>query len=318
MPFLWALWLCRFVQTSAAVLLVGTAVVRLLASGTGLDPAVAGWRALTWASGASLLVAGAVQLGLTAAEMSGEPLTQIFSHGSLRAVLGGTRFGAVWTVRMGLAAGWLVLALAADWLRRSGRRRLPAALEAAGALLAVTVLGSLVFAGHAQASEKSAWLLPVAVGHAVAAGVWPGGLLPLLRLLGQARRRPSLVPAAVVVARRFSRLSVVAVGVLALGGVLNGIGMVGTLTALWTSPYGRLVLCKVALFALMIGLGAVNRRLVRWQGSADPARTVRRLWRNVAVECALAVGVLLATEALGTGAPPLPAAFQVRALKNTS
>ncbi len=308
MPFLWALWLCRFVQTSAAVLLVGTAVLRLLASGTGLDPVVSGWRALAWASGVLLLVAGTWQLGLTAAEMSGEPLARIFSNGVLREVLGGTHFGAVWIVRMGLVAGWLVFALAAARLRRYGRRRAPAALEMAGSLLAVAVLGSLVLAGHAQASEKSAWLLPVAVCHAVAAGAWPGGLLPLLLLLGQAQRRAFLVPAAVVVTRRFSRLSVVAVGVLAFSGALNGVGMVGTFAALWTSPYGRLVLCKVALFALMIGLGAINRRLVRRQDPADGARTMVLLWRNVAVECALAVGVLLATEALGTSAPPMPAA----------
>ena len=83
--------------------------------------------------------------------------------------------------------------------------------------------------------------------------------------------------------------------------------MVGTLAALWSSGYGKLVLCKAGLFGAMIGLGAVNRRLVQRQHNAvDPAQTVRRLWRNVAWECALAVGVLLATEALATSAPPMP------------
>ena len=144
------------------------------------------------------------------------------------------------------------------------------------------------------------------VGHAVAAGAWPGGLLPLALLLGKAHHNPALVPAAVAVTRRFSCLSMAAVGVLAFSGVLNGVGMVGTLAALWTSAYGRLVLCKAMLFALMVGLGAVNRRLVQRREEADPTWPLRHLWRNVAVECALAVGVLLATEALGSSAPPMP------------
>ena len=77
----------------------------------------------------------------------------------------------------------------------------------------------------------------------------------------------------------------------------------------WSRPvtYGQLVLCKVGLFAAMIGLGALNRRVVQRQpNSADPAWAVSQLWRNVAYECALAVGVLLATEALATSAPPMP------------
>ena len=305
MPFMWALWLCRFAQTSAAVLLVGTAALRLLACDTAVDPAAVGWRRLAWASAAVLLLACALQLGLTAAEMSGHPLAQALSTGTLRVVLGGTRFGAVWTVRMSLLAGWLLPACAVAWLDRPGRR-VPLGPELAGALLAVALLGSLVFGGHAHASAKSAWLLPVAVGHAMAAGGWPGGLLPLGLLLRQANRQPALVGAAAVVAGRFSRLSVGAVGVLALSGGLNAIGMVGTLAALWTSNYGRLVLCKAALFTLMVGLGAVNRRLVQQRASADATRALRRLWRNVAVECVLAASVLLATEALGTIAPPVP------------
>ena len=306
MPFPWVLWLCRFAQTSAAVLLVGTAALRLLARGTGLDPAAFGWRVLTWASGTVLLLAGGLQLGLTVAEMSGKPLAQALPDGAMRTVLDGTHFGTVWTTRMGLLTGWLLLTSFVAWRHRLDRL-VPVTLEAAGSLLAVALLGSLVFGGHAQASDKNAWLLPVTVAHAIAAGAWPGGLLPLTLLLWRARHDPALGRAAVAVTRRFSRLSVGAVGVLAFSSVLNGMGLVGTMTAFWTSTYGRLVLCKAVLFALMVGLGAVNRRLIQRREAVDPARTVRRLWRNVAVECVLAAGVLLATEALGSSAPPIPA-----------
>ena len=308
MPFPWVLWLCRCVQTTAVVLLSGTAVLRLLALGTGLARAER-WPRLAWASWAAVLVAGVFLLGLTAAEMSGEPLSQALTNGSVARVLGGPRVGAVWFWRMSLLAGWLLVRWSAAG---SGRRTwpfVPVVLEAGELLLDAALLVSLVLAGHAPASDKSAWLLPVNVGHVLAAGAWPGGLLPLGLLLARARRDATLLPAAVTVARRFSRLSVVAVGLLAFSGVLSGMGMVGSLAALWSSTYGWLLLCKAALFAAMIGLGAVNRRMVQRQSDAtEPARTVRRLWRNVAWECALAVGVLLATEALATSEPPMPAA----------
>ncbi len=306
MPFMWAIWLCRFVQTSAAVLLVGTGTLRLLAHGTDLGPTVSVWRGLAWLSGGFLLVAGTLQLGLTAAEMSGQSLASTLSDGTLPVVLSGTRFGAVWTARMVLVAGWIAFtSAAARW--RWPRGLASIARELIGWLLSVVLLGSLVFAGHAQASEKSTWLLPVAVCHAVAAGVWPGGLLPLALLLGQAHRHPALIPSMAIVTRRFSRLCAAVVGVMALSGVLNAVGMIGTPTALWTTTYGRLVLCKGALFILLVGVGAINRRLLQPREPTDPTRAMWQLWRNVTVECVLAVGVLLATEALGTVEPPGPA-----------
>ena len=323
--------LCRWAQTTAAVLLTGTAALRLLAHGAGLGE-LRGWRRLAGGSWGALLVAGALQLWLTAAAMSGLPPAQALSGEVLGQVLNGTSFGVVWRVRMCLLAALPVvqvgLALRAspfvsgkrrpagtviqrsqDWL---GEPALPG-LDACGgmvsgvlaALLAAAVLASLVWSGHARASAQNAWLLPVDVAHALAAGAWPGGLAPLLVLLARARRHPGELSAAVTVTRRFSRLSVVAVGILALSGVLNGVGLVGTPAALWTSVYGRLVLCKAALFAVMVCLGAANRRRLGHAADADPAGTIRLLWRTVAWECALAAGVLLATELLAAQPPPV-------------
>ena len=105
------------------------------------------------------------------------------------------------------------------------------------------------------------------------------------------------------ITRRFSRLSVVAVGVLALSGSLNAYALVGTVAGLWTSTYGRLLLGKGAIYFTMVALGALNKRLIENRPDRNPAATVRGLWRNVAVECVAAVGVLLATEALAMSTP---------------
>jgi putative copper resistance protein D len=299
--------LCRFVQTSAAVLLAGTAVLRLLASGTGLErPSL--WNRVAWSSWSVLLLASVCLLGLTAAEMSGQPLAQALSGTVLATVLRGTSFGGVWQVRAGLlVAVGVALSFCAMAARRDARSWVASSLGVTLALLAAAVLATLVWAGHAHASSKHAWLLPADVLHVLAAGCWPGGLLPLALLLVKTRADPALVQPAVMITRRFSRLSLVAVCVLALSGFLNAVGLVGAWSALWPSTYGRLILCKVALLAAMVGFGAVNRRLVRQEASGDAGQTLRSLWRNVAWECVLAVCVLLATETLAMNAPPASA-----------
>ena len=308
MPFMWALWLCQCAQTSAAVLLAGTAALRLLARGTDLER-FSGWHRLARASGCVLLGATGLQLGLTAADMSGLPLSQACSREVLGRVLGGTFFGAVWKVRGCLLIAVLAVLAAQGRLPAAGReggwKRGSGVLEAVGALLAAGLLATLVWSGHAQASDKRAWLLPMNVLHVIAVGVWPGGLLPLALLLAQARRDSRLHAAAVTVTRRFSLLSVAAVGALTLSGLGNGLGLVGTFPALWSSVYGRLILCKVALLVGMVGLGAVNRRLIRPDAPGDATQTLRRLRRNVAWESVLATLAVLAAEALAMNAHPI-------------
>ena len=298
MPFMWAHWLCQCAQTSAAVLLAGTATLRLLAWGSGVERS-SDWNRLAWASWGVVLGAAVLQLGLTAADMSGLPLAQACSGPVLGSVLGSTIFGAVWKVRVCLlAAMFLVGQRVGVTPGDPGRTRVFAIPEVAAALLAAALLATLIWSGHAHASDKRAWLLPSDLLHVVAAGAWPGGLLPLALLLARVRRDPRLLSAAVTVTRRFSRLSVVAVSLLALSRLLNGVGLVGTFSALWPSVYGRLILCKVALLAGLIGMGAVNRRIIHQDDLGNVPQTLRRLWRNVTWECVLATVVVLATEAL--------------------
>lgn len=293
------LLLCRFAQTTAAVVLGGTMVLRLLAWRTALEPA-ARWPRLAWVSWIVLLVAGASQLGLTAAAMGGESVAQACSSGALADVLAGTAFGEVWKVRAGLLAMMFIAGLG----RRGGFARLSATLDGLGALLAAALLVTLVWSGHAGASDHRAWLRPVDALHAIAAGAWPGGLLPLALLLARTIREPTLTPAAIKITRRFSQLSLTAVGVLTLSGILNSIGLVRTFPAVWLSGYGRLVLCKLALLGAMIVLGGMNRRLLDRQQSAHSQAIVRRLWRRVIAETGLVLCVILATEALATSPPP--------------
>ena len=297
------MWLCRVAQTSAAVLLAGTVALRLLAGGGVASGTAPRWNRLAVACWFALLFAAVVQLGLTTAQMSDLPLGQILHGDALAGILSWTHFGAVWKVRIGLIAGLLVTGLLGVAAERNANPRLNAIADVAAALLVVSLLASLVATGHAQASEKSDWLLPVDMIHAAAAGAWPGGLLPLVLLLAQARRKTQWLAPAITITRRFSRLSVVAVGVLAMSGSLNSYALIGTFAGLWASVYGRLVVCKGLLFVTMVALGAMNKRLIEQEPMENARATVSRLWRNVAVECAVAAALLLATEALAMSTP---------------
>lgn len=292
------LLLCRFAQTGAAVLLAGTATLRLLAWGTGISCA-ARWGGLAFGGGCALLLAGVLDLWLTAAEMSGLPPAQSFSRQVLGSVLADTGFGAVWSVRAALLAGWFGMRFLIPAARRN------AVFEIVDGSLAAALLATLVWGGHAHASDQRAWLLPANLLHVVSAGVWPGGLWPLWLLLAHARRDPKLLAPALTITRRFSRLSVAAVGILAISGLLSSVGLVGTFSALWPGVYGRLLLCKVALFTGMIVFGGINRRMVRAGDFMESPEIVRRLRRNIAAECGLAILTLLAAEALAMNAPPL-------------
>lgn len=297
------MWLCRSVQTGAALLLAGTAAMRLLAWGSAPLAAVPRWNRLAIVSWSVLLLAAVIQLGATTAQMSDLPFAQVFHGDVLAGVLKGTHFGAVWQVRIALLGGLLVTGLMGCVAQQSTSRGLSVIADVVTALLVVSLVASLVAAGHAQASEDRVWLLPTDMIHAAAAGAWPGGLLPLMILLARAWHKTELLAPAITITRRFSHLSVVAVGVLALSGSLNSYALIGTFHGLWSSVYGRLVVCKGLLFATMVALGAMNKGLIEQNPMEKPQATVSRLWRNVSVECAVAVAVLLATEALAMSTP---------------
>jgi copper transport protein len=141
--------------------------------------------------------------------------------------------------------------------------------------------------------------------HFASAGIWIGGLAALLVGLA-ALRGPERGRAA----RRYSTLALGAVVVLAASGTLRAIDEVGSWHALFATSFGRLILVKTALLAILVGLGARNRyrsvpRLARSESDGTAAQPLLRLGR---VELGLAAVVLVATALLQGLAPPATAA----------
>ena len=143
--------------------------------------------------------------------------------------------------------------------------------------------------GHAAAADNL--LEPAADAlHALAAGVWAGGLLALLVLARARGPRPGAE-----VFARFSRLALGAVLVLVATGTLAAVVQLGAWDDLWDSRYGQLLSVKLLLVAAVLATALVARRTVRAGGSP---------WRPVRYEAVGTVAVLALTAALGVTPPP--------------
>jgi putative copper export protein/mono/diheme cytochrome c family protein/peroxiredoxin len=244
------------------------------------------------------IASGAIWLAIEASSMSGMPLEQAINRNTLSLVLSKTVFGRLWVWRFGLAVavGALLVALGRT---ASGRSRSRLALGCV--VVAAVYLVSLAWAGHAAAGQDSQGLLQLSsdIVHLLAAGGWLGALPGLVFLLGHS---PSL-DAAAQAARRFSTLGVVCVGALVLSGLANAWYLVGSAPALVGTEYGWLLLAKLAVFASMVTLAAVNRLSLTPRLERQDSRALRFLRRNATGEIAAGIIVVAIVGTLGTTIP---------------
>jgi putative copper resistance protein D len=171
-------------------------------------------------------------------------------------------------------------------------------------------LGVSAWAGHAGAADPRPWLAAaIDALHAVAVGAWLGGLLSLAGLLRDAARPAGADsrPYAVLAAGRFSALAGGAMAVIAATGAWNAWTQIGTVPALLGTPYGRLLLLKLALLVPIITLAAVNRRrfLPALAGDADTVgrAAMRRLRFSIGIESAAALALLAIVALMGLTTP---------------
>jgi copper resistance protein D len=271
------------------------------------------FRLLAVWSGSAAIVSGIVWFWIVLARMTGGSLWEMPRIDSIGVAITQTQFGRLWTWRLGLM---LLFTIANLFARRKCQTFVwsSRAWQYVGLIIATTLLASLAWAGHAGATlgpERSIHLTADAA-HLIAAGLWPGGLLPLTLLLLQACRssEPSLLLAAGAITRRFSAVSLLVVGALAATGLTNSYFLVGSLPALVITTYGRLLVLKLFLFSIMIGFGACN--LLRFkpqlalanEQNAKQTDALRKLMRNVIAELCIGTLIVLIVGALGATPPP--------------
>jgi putative copper resistance protein D len=275
-------------------------------SGGSFSPARRRWLAAAAGLGLVITVAGVLSTG---ANMAGISLSAV-DMPSVEAVLGGTLFGTAAIVRTAA----LIVALGAAFLVRSPRAALSFLAIAWGIAVA-----TLAWNGHAVMDEGIAgWgHLGADLLHLWAAGLWAGALVGLLLLLF--RPGESMSAHHIATAQRalkgFSVMGTVLVAVIVASGIINALFLVGlnNIPALWTTLYGRVLLAKLAMFAIMLALAASNRfmltpslALAIDSGQTEPA--VGRLRWSLAFEMAYAISIFGLVAWLGTLEPPLPAA----------
>lgn len=285
--------LVRAVHFAATTLAAGTIAFMVLVAepafgrARGIGPLQRRADIMIGSALAVAIASGAVWLALLAADIYGAPLVEVCMQGGPWAVLSGTRFGAVWSARLGAA---LLLAALLLWPHLRWLQ-----LAAAAALIA-----PLALIGHAGATPGAAGqlhLISDAV-HLIAAGLWLGGLPALALLLSSARSPQRLAARA---AARFSTLGVASVAALLASGIVNSWMLLSSPRDLIATDYGRLLFFKIGLFAAMVAIAAVNRFHLTPRLAGAPAR--RALMRNSLTETTLGAGVLLLVGALGTMQP---------------
>jgi copper transport protein len=221
-----------------------------------------------------------------------------------------SRLGEVWGLR---AIDWLALGGLLAAATASKRRWLLAPIGLGAAYLAATP----ALSGHASVQSPTAVFFPSDVLHVLAASVWVGGIACLLLALPAATRAlesPQRSRLLLATLSRFSPLALAAVIVIAVTGVVQAYIDVRTLSGLLHSTYGALVIAKVALLALLICVGWINRRRVipaleRIVGAGQaPGAAGLLARRTLRGELTLMLGVFGVTAALIAYAPPIDAA----------
>lgn len=250
---------------------------------------------VAWVSLAIAVASGAIWVLLQAEAISDLPLREAMSEDILSTVLTETQFGIVSEFRLVLA---IVLAACLFF------NRLQLALISGLGLVA-----GIAWTGHAGsgADDWSNLHLTADVLHLVAAAAWLGGLVPLTLLLSQALCNEADPWASVAsqAARRFSMLGIVSVGTITATGIVNGWILVGSFKALIVTEYGRLLMLKISLFAVMLVYAAINRfwltpDLALPSDNEARLKAMRRLTRNSGIEIALGLIIFVIVGVLGT------------------
>lgn len=271
-----------------------------------------------------LLLATCAELLVRTQAMSGAPWTT--SLASVPSVMMGTHLGQILTARLAAVVVALLLSF------EHGRT-----FRAVVLLATLAIALSLSLTGHAADWGDVTLAVGVDWAHAVAASAWVGGLIALALVAGRRGTTWSRESLATV-ASRFSRLAGLSLLAVVVTGGYNAWAQLGAFSRLWTTNYGRVLLVKLLLVAVLMWLGAINRyallprlapeaaahgigarafrlsRLAAFGPSrgAPSARVQARLVAYITVEALLGLAVFACTALLGELTPGRHAKFERR------
>ena len=250
------------------------------------------------------MVLSVASLVVMAKNMTGATDYQTIESHAFGMILGETYFGTAWISR--------VMALVVSLIGLLRFRKEPAQgciiISIGGAI----ALGSLAWGGHGAMDEGVRGLMHFTADilHLLAAGAWVGALASFLTLAKQGSNEKHFA----VLARTsvgFATVGTVIVATLVVTGVVNFYLIAGTnLSLLFLSAYGILLLLKLALFAGMLTMAALNRyrlapRIEAAVRSGNTHAACVALKRSLNIEFLLAVVILFLVAVFGLLSPAI-------------
>ena len=308
----------RFIHLAAAVLLVGSYGFILLiarpaakSAGSAANHIVVSHslfhRRVTRASLVTLLVSALCALWLQITNVTDPASAATINFRALAPLLTKTLYGKVWLARMALI-GFLSFFLFSRG-NRTKEESIPALVG--GCILSAALLTSISLSGHAAAAEGLNFVIQILMdgSHLLASGLWLGGLVPLFVFLRNSSRANDANGLILTreTTQRYSRLGLICVTLLIVTGSYNAWILVGGFPALFGTPYGRLLLIKLALLLPLLGIAAINLKHLKPSiVAASPDRiaaSAKTLRRNVIIEACLGVMILFIVGNMGVTPP---------------
>jgi putative copper export protein len=167
---------------------------------------------------------------------------------------------------------------------------------------AALLVASEAFLGHTSTVGPRPVVLLSDAGHLLAGGLWAAGTFMLALTLWGRRRRGEPLDARLL-GTRFSVMAGWALAVVAVTGLALAWAILGEVSALWSTEFGRLLCAKVAVVAVVAAIGSHNHRVLIPALTRDDPDDGERFRRTVTAE-ALLFGVVLALTALLVVADP--------------
>jgi copper transport protein len=274
-------------------------------------------RVAIWTSWVVAIASTTIAVFLQAAYATGGSASNAFNGSAISDTLH-ARAGEAWIVRV------ILLVLSFLLLRALMRDPRHPALRVVAGVAAVAVLATPALSGHASTGRWVAFSVPLDALHLIAMSVWFGGLA----VLALAFLRTDDVDAVEGTMTRFSQLAMTAVVVLIITGTFQALRQVPHFSDLLHTPYGRLLLIKLAAFGAVLVVAAGSRSIVNYEirsesrelvgeplpvgpgaklsedyAPPDPADTMSRLRAAVWYEIVFMVVVLGVTALLVNAAP---------------
>jgi copper transport protein len=236
-----------------------------------------------------------------------------------------SQYGAAHLVRIGVLAALLVLLPVFVNRPPGADGRIGWTDRALVAILAIVGFATWPLSGHPAATSVPVITTLADVAHLGAMAVWIGGLVTLFGFVlrqANARELAAILPV-------WSRWATIAVAVLVTAGTAQALVSLGSPRGLYGTLYGRLLMIKVGILAVVLAVAWYSRRLALGRlreagaddGDADDAGGVepsrRRLRRTVVLEVAGTVVILGVTSALAQTTPARAALQQVASQEST-